>query len=102
MQGYLMKVDDAKIEQEILRQISNAFSVAPRDVAVAIAPDGQDWRTFLPRIKAISFRLHGEGRLILLRKRKSVSPDTLKGVYRLALPDSERERQKEIWLSGKD
>lgn len=82
-----MPVGDETIAQEILRQISAARSVAPRDVAMAVAPDGQDWRSFLPRIKAISCQLHGEARLILVRKRKSITPDKLKGVYRLASPE---------------
>lgn len=82
-----MSVDEKIIEHEILRQVSFAHSVAPRDVATAVAEDGKDWRSYLPRIKAISFRLHGEGRLLLIRKRKSVTPERLKGVYRLASPE---------------
>jgi len=83
-----MSVGDDRIEQEILQQIAAARSVAPRDVALAIASEGQDWRSFLSRIKAISIRLHGEGRLILVRKRKSITPSTLRGVYRLASPEN--------------
>lgn len=83
-----MSVSDKEIEHEILRQISCTYSVAPRDVAVAVAENDHDWRSYLPRIKLISFRLHGEGRLILVRKRKSITPDKLKGVYRLASPEN--------------
>ena len=83
-----MSVGDDKIEQEILQQMAAVRSVAPRDVAIAVTPEGQDWRTFLSRIKAISIKLHGEGRLILVRNRKSVEPSALKGVYRLASPES--------------
>ncbi len=83
-----MPIGDDKIEQEILRQVAAARSVAPRDVAMAVTPEGQDWRSFLSRIREISVRLHGEGRLVLVRKRKSIAPSALKGVYRLAAPEN--------------
>jgi len=80
-------VSDEIITQEILRQVSAERSVAPRDVAMAVVLDGQDWRSYLPRIKIISCQLHSEARLVLVRKRKSITPDKLKGVYRLASPE---------------
>ncbi len=83
-----MPVGDNRIEQEILQQVAATRSVAPRDVAIAVTSEGQDWRSFLSRIKAISVRLHGEGKLILVRKRKSIEPSALKGVYRLASPEN--------------
>ena len=83
-----MPVGDDRIEQEILLQVAAARSVAPRDVAMAVTPEGQDWRSFLSRIRAISIRLHSQGKLILVRKRKSVEPSALKGVYRLASPEN--------------
>lgn len=79
-------MDDQKIEQTILQQVADARSVAPRDIALALAVDGQDWRSFLSQIKHIACRLAEEGQLVLLRKRKSVLPRELKGVYRLASP----------------
>lgn len=82
-----MPVSDETLSQEILRQISSAYSVAPRDVAIAVTPEGHDWRSYLTRIKMISFQLHSQGRLLLIRKRKSITPDKLKGVYRLASPE---------------
>ncbi len=91
-----MPVDDEIIAHEILRQISAARSVAPRDVAMAVAPDGQDWRSFLPRIKVISCQLHSEAQLVLVRKRKSITPDKLKGVYRLASPEMFFADNKEV------
>lgn len=88
LHGYMMAVDDAKVEQEILQQVRCARSVAPRDIALAIAPDGKDWRSFLTQIKRVSCRLTEEGKLVLIRKRKSIAPSALKGVYRLASPEN--------------
>ena len=83
-----MAVQDQQIEQEILNQIANAKSVAPRDVAMAVAEDGEDWRRYLSRIRAVAVSLHGNQQLLFIRKKKSVSPDGLKGVFRLASPQN--------------
>lgn len=87
-EGNLMtkSVSDQTIRQEILRQVSNGRSVAPRDVAVAVAPEGEDWRRFLKRIRRVASELHAENLLVFLRKKKPVSPEGLKGVFRLAPP----------------
>lgn len=81
-----MIMDDAQIELAILQQVASTRSVAPRDIALALASEGQDWRPFLLQIKRIACRLAEEGQLVLLRKRKSVLPSELKGVYRVASP----------------
>ncbi len=79
---------DQRIEEEIVRQIADAQSVAPRDVAVVLVRDGEDWRKYLPRIRQVATSLHAAGRLLFIRKKKSVSPVGLKGVFRLASPDN--------------
>ncbi len=79
-------VSDQTIRQEILRQISNCHSIAPRDAAMAVAPEGEDWRHFLKRIRQVATELHAENQLVFLRKKKPVSPEGLKGVFRLAHP----------------
>lgn len=84
-----MGIAEDRIENEILRQIEGAVSVAPRDVAQALAAEGEDWRKLLPRVRAAAVRLHGSNRLIFLRKRKAVGPEGLKGVYRLARPQAD-------------
>lgn len=78
---------DQRVEEEIIRQVTGARSVAPRDVAVALARDDEDWRKYLPRIRQVATSMHAEGRLLFIRKKKSVSPVGLKGVFRLAAPD---------------
>ena len=82
-------VADTDIQSEILPLTGEKASVAPRDVAQALTKDGEDWRKFLPRIRAQATILHGEDKLVFVRKRKIVPPEGLKGVYRLARPTLE-------------
>ena len=83
-----MAVSDQKIEHEILNQIASAKSVAPRDVATVLAGEGEDWRRYLSRIRSVAVDLHGKKQLLFIRKKKSVSPERLKGVFRLASPQN--------------
>lgn len=83
-----MAQSDQAIEQEIQRQIKKARSVAPREIALALAADNEDWRSYLPRIKSVAAAMTAAGALVLVRKKKVVSPDGLKGVYRLAAPEN--------------
>jgi len=79
-----MSVKDEQIRAELEKQITAAASVAPREVAQALAEDGEDWRKLLPRIRHQAVLMHGEGALVFIRKKKQVEPAGLKGVYRLA------------------
>lgn len=88
-----MAITDDNIRDEILKQMSEKVSTAPRDVAQALTSKDDDWRKLLPRIRHISKLLHTEEKLLFIRKRKVVSPEGLKGVYRLAAP-SYAERAK--------
>ncbi|WP_020400397.1 DUF3253 domain-containing protein [Kordiimonas gwangyangensis] len=81
-----MKPVDQAVRDEIVRQIADEKSVAPRDIAQALAGEGEDWRKYLPRIRAEAIELYHAGELSFLRKRKPVSPSGLKGVYRLSKP----------------
>jgi hypothetical protein len=78
-----MALKDAKIKAEIERQIGEKASVAPRDIAQALSLPDMDWQKLLPRVRQQSVVLHSEGKLDFLRKKKRVSPEGLKGVYRL-------------------
>jgi len=84
-----MAVTDAEINAEILMQISEKPSVAPRDIATRLAADGEDWRKYLPRIRQLATALHKDDQLNFIRKKKIVSPIGLKGVFRLAKPLSQ-------------
>ena len=86
-----MTQPDDNVRQVILEQIAVAKRVAPRDVAQVLAGDGEDWRRYLPRIRAEATRLYHEEKLLFIRKKKSVSPEGLKGVFRLAAPDQDAE-----------
>ena len=77
---------DADIQKLLLVLIAEKTSVAPRDVAQALVKDGEDWRQYLKRIRQQATVLHAEEKLVFVRKRKIVSPDGLKGVFRLARP----------------
>ncbi|MEX0299719.1 MAG: DUF3253 domain-containing protein [Kordiimonas sp.] len=79
-------VTSIDIRSEILRQTGERVSVAPRDVAQVLTRDGEDWRKLLPKIRAEAISLHGENQLVFIRKKKIVSPEGLKGVYRLGRP----------------
>lgn len=79
-----MALSDTEIRVEIERHIEAATSVAPREVAQALVNGDEDWRKLLPRIRQQATVLYDEGKLHFIRKKKQVSPEGLKGVYRLA------------------
>jgi hypothetical protein len=80
------------LEETLLRMLTELApgeSLNPNDVAKTshLDKDRPDaWRRNLHRIKAISVGLARQGRIEILRKGKPVSPDNLKGIYRLRLP----------------
>lgn len=77
---------DTDIRQAILDHLGEAKSVAPREIAQVLAEDGEDWRKYLPRIRNEAVKLHADGLLVFIRKKKVVSPEGLKGVYRFGNP----------------
>jgi len=89
-----VSVSDSDIRAEITVQIATAASIAPRDVAQKLAAAKEDWRKFLPRIRKQATEMQREGLLIFVRKKKIVSPDGLKGVYRLAMPTGSGYREE--------
>jgi len=74
------------IRAEILKQLDTQASVAPRDIAQSLVKGKEDWRKLLPSIRREATGLHAEGLLNFIRKKKIVSPEGLKGVFRLAKP----------------
>ena len=73
---------------DLLRQAGVGRSVSPEQVARAVSP--QAWRQLLPHVRAAAVDHARKGRLLILRHGKPADPETLKGVYRLTLPDAER------------
>ncbi|WP_420430302.1 DUF3253 domain-containing protein [Kordiimonas sp.] len=81
-----MAAGNDTIRNEIVKQIEPGNSVAPRDIAQALVDEGEDWRKLLPRVREQAVALYHEGALSFIRKRKVVSPEGLKGIYRLSKP----------------
>jgi len=76
------------LSAEILRQTAACGpgkSVAPSDVAQALAPE-EHWRSLLGAVRAAAVALQREGRLEVLRKGKPVPPEEVRGVIRLRAP----------------
>ena len=79
--------DPAALEAEILRQTGErgaGKSICPSEVARALAPDEDAWRSLMGPIRAAAIRLARQGRVEVLRKGKPVSTDAeIRGVIRL-------------------
>ncbi len=66
---------------ELLSQLREGESISPNQVAKVL--DAENWQRELPKVKAVAIGLARQGRLEFVRKGKAVSPDGLKGIYRL-------------------
>lgn len=67
----------------LLSQLRDKESISPNDVAKAL--DAENWQRELPKVRGVIIGLARQGRLEVLRKGKPVSPDGLKGIYRVRL-----------------
>lgn len=72
---------------ELLSKAGNSDSISPNQVAKAI--DAENWQRELPKVRAVIIGLARQGRVEVLRKGKSVSPEGLKGVYRVRMASPE-------------
>lgn len=62
-------------------------TICPSEVARALAgphPDG--WGPLMIPVRRVAVGLAHEGKVVIYRKGKPVSPDDFKGVYRIGLP----------------
>lgn len=65
-------------------------TIGPTDVARALGGDHPDgWGPLMQPVRRAAVRLMKAGRIIILRKGRPVDPDDFRGVYRIALPESE-------------
>jgi len=78
----MLQNDD--IRAALLAATGEKRSVAPRDVAMVLASESEDWRRLLPAIKREATVMADQGLLVFLRKKKIVDPRTVKGVFRYA------------------
>ncbi len=85
-----MSEENNKIRRIILEKLNESKSIAPREIAIAITEQGDSWQRKLPKIKQIAIQLESENLLTFLRKGKPIGSSGLKGVYRLAKPQSEQ------------
>jgi len=74
---------------ELLAERGPGKSVSPEEVARAADPEA--WHRALGHVRATAIGLARQGRLVILRKGKPQDPDSLKGVYRLRLPETQPE-----------
>ncbi len=68
---------------ELLSQARNSESISPNQVAKAL--NAENWQRELPKVRAVIVGLARQGRIEVLRKGKPVSPEDLKGIYRVRL-----------------
>jgi hypothetical protein len=70
------------------RGVDRNFSAT--DIAIALAgPDETVWRLLMDTIKSEAARLAVEGRVRIIRKGRTIAPDAIRGVYRIALAGRE-------------
>ena len=86
--------------QAIVTLLGTRRSVAPRDVAqllaTRLAGDGEPavpWQKLLPQVRRAALALARQGRIVLLRKGRPADPETVRGVFRLALPDTTSDKE---------
>jgi hypothetical protein len=80
----------AEIESAIFDKLSAlpaGKSISPEEVARAVDPEG--WRRLLGHVRAVARGLARQEKLVITRHGKPADPETLKGVYRLRLPDAQ-------------
>ena len=62
-------------------------TICPSEVARTLAGDHPDaWGPLMQPVRRIAVQLMKAGRVVILRKGRSVDPDDFKGIYRIALP----------------
>jgi hypothetical protein len=85
-----MSEENNKIRCIILEKLNRSKSITPREIAIAITDQSDNWQRKLPKIKQLAIQLESENLLTFLRKGKPIGSSGLKGVYRLAKPQSEQ------------
>ncbi len=59
-------------------------SICPTEAARAV--DDDNWRRYLPHVRATAVGMARLGEVVIKRKGKVVDPNDFKGVYRIAAP----------------
>lgn len=71
----------------LVRERGMDKTICPSEAARKLAgPDPDMWGAMMPHVRKAAINLAREGRVVIYRKGKPITPDDLKGVYRLGLP----------------
>lgn len=62
-------------------------TICPSEAARKLSgPDPDLWGALMPQIRKAAVNLAREGHVVIYRKGKAITPEELKGVYRIGLP----------------
>lgn len=71
----------------LVHERGNEKTICPSEAARKLAGSDPDvWGAIMPDVRKAAISLAREGRVVIYRKGKAVTPDELKGVYRIGLP----------------
>ena len=77
------------------RSAANPFArgagktICPSEVARALMPEGDGWRSLLSRVRSTAAGLSDAGEIAIYRKGKPIDPAAMRGVIRLGLPPAD-------------
>ncbi len=72
---------------ELLSQLRDNDSLSPNQVAKVL--NAENWQRELPKVRNAALGLARNGRIEYVRKGKPISPEGIKGIYRLRLAKPE-------------
>ncbi len=71
----------------LVRERGQDKTICPSEAARKLAGSNPDlWGAMMPVVRRVTLDLAKEGRVVIYRKGKAITPDMLKGVYRIGLP----------------
>lgn len=71
----------------LVRERGNEKTICPSEAArKLVGSDPDRWGAMMPHVRKTALSLAREGRVVIYRKGKAITPDDLKGVYRIGLP----------------
>lgn len=85
-----IRVDPAALSDTIMtlvRERGNEKTICPSEAARKLAGSDPDlWGAMMPHVRKVAIGLAREGRVVIYRKGKAITPEDLKGVYRIGMP----------------
>lgn len=84
------RIDPSALSDTIMtlvRERGNEKTICPSEAARKLAGSDPDfWGAMMPLVRQAAIKLAREGRIVIYRKGRAITPDEMKGVYRLGLP----------------